>query len=152
MLGVTVVLITHQIEVVRKICDKVAVLDAGHIVEQGNAVNIILHPSREVTRQLILKEEADKYLAQVPDFYQFHKTDRTNLVMLSFIGESTFEPILSKLSLASGVVLSILHGELGRIKRMPFGQLLVEITGELSQLKAAFAILDNANIHYEIID
>ena len=152
MFGVTIVLITHQIEVVRKICDKVVVIDAGNIVEQGNAVDLILHPKREITRKLILKEETDKYLAQVLDFYQFHKSERSQLVMLSFIGEATFDPILSTLSLNSGVVFSILHGELGRIKRMPFGQLLVEITGELSQLKAAFTMLNNANIHYEIIE
>jgi D-methionine transport system ATP-binding protein len=151
-LGITIVLITHEIEVVRKICDRVAVIDKGSIIEIGKTVDVILHPQAKTTRHLILEEEADKYLDQVMDFYKFHKTENTHLVMISFIGEATFEPILSRISLESGVIFSILRGELGRIKKMPFGQLLLEINGNSSQISKAFALLDSLKVHYEIIN
>lgn len=150
-LGLTIVLITHEIEVVRKICDKVAIIDSGKIVESGDTVDVILHPKNEITHKLILEEEALKYLEQVNDFYQFVKSGNNYLIIISFIGNNTFEPVLSNVAHGSGVVFSILHGELGRIKKMPFGQLLVEIKGTSVQLEVAFNILSNLNVHYEII-
>ena len=150
-LGITIILITHEIEVVRKICDRVAVIDGGQIVEIGKTVDVILHPHHALTRKLILEEETDKYLEQVMDFYKFHKTINTHLLVVSFIGETTFDPVLSKISLDSGVIFSILRGELGRIKKMPFGQLLLEMNGDVTQLKKAFTLLDDTNVHYEVI-
>jgi D-methionine transport system ATP-binding protein len=149
--GVTILLITHEIEVIRKICDKVAVIDRGEIVEQGAVVDVILHPKHELTRKLIIEEETSKYLEQVSDFYKFRKDLNNHLIVISFIGNSTFDPILSELMRETGVVCIILRGELGRIKRMPFGQLLIEISGEDDQLKKAFSHLDQKKLHYEII-
>ncbi|MBY0379850.1 MAG: ATP-binding cassette domain-containing protein [Burkholderiales bacterium] len=151
-LNVTIVLITHEIEVVRKICDKVAVIDSGKFVEIGNTIDIILHPKADITRRLILEEETEKYLEQVINFYQFHKTQNTHLLIVSFIGEATFAPILSNVSLACGVVFSILRGKLGRIKKTPCGQLLLEMNGDISQLSKAFSMLDSMSIHYETIN
>lgn len=150
-LGVTIVLITHEIEVVRKICDKVAVIDCGSIIELGNTVDVILHPKHELTRKLIIEEETTKYLEQVSNFYKFEKSDKNHLILLSFLGNQTFQPFLSRMSLLSGAAFSILHGELGRIKNMPFGQLLLEINGDKDQLSKCFEVLNNHNLHYEII-
>ncbi len=151
-LGLTIVLITHEIEVVRKICDRVAIIDDGRIIEVGKTVDIILHPREELTRKLILEEETGKYLEQVANYYRFEKNDNNQLVILSFIGNKTFEPILSTIFKESGITFSILRGELGRIKNMPFGQLLIEISGQEAQLKTAFAVIDKLSIHYEIIN
>ena len=150
-LGLTIVLITHEIEVVRKICDRVAVIDSGNIVECRNTVDVILHPKHELTRKLIIEEEIDKYLDQVSDFYKFHKTIDKHLIVLSFLGEQTFEPILSKISKHSGMVFSILKGELGRIKYTPFGQMLIELNGDDEQLQKAFDVLHEAKLNYEVI-
>jgi len=150
-LGLTIILITHEIEVVRKICDKVAVLDQGKIIECGPTTEVFLHPKEELTRRLIVEEETAKYLEQVSDFYKFDKQSSNNLMLISFLGNQTFEPILSKIAHESGVVFSILRGELGRIKRIPFGQLLVEIQGDPAKLEHAFNIFTKLNVHFEII-
>lgn len=150
-LEVTILLITHEIDVVRKICDKVAVIDHGKIIEMGRAVDVVLHPKEELTRKLIIEEETFKYLEQVSDFYKFRKHETNHLLMISFIGDKTFDPILSEITKKTNVVCTILRGELGRIKRMPFGQLLVEISGTPNELKDAFVILDRKELHYEII-
>jgi D-methionine transport system ATP-binding protein len=150
-LGLTIVLITHEIDVIRKICDKVAVIDKGIIVENGNTVDVILHPRHELTRKLIIEEESHRYLEQVSDFYKFDKTDSSHLVVISFIGNTAFDPVLSKISNDLGVTFSILRGELGRIKKMPFGQMLVEVRGSLSQLDSALKMFKQLNVHYELI-
>ena len=149
--GLTIVLITHEIDVVRKICDKIAVIDNGIIVESGDAVEIILHPKHELTRKMVIEEESTKYLEQVKNFYKFSKNINNYLILVSFLGDQTFQPLLSQVSIKSGVVLSILHGELGRIKNMPFGQLLIEINGDTQQLNKCFELLKELNLYYEVI-
>ena len=108
--GLTIVLITHEIDVVRKICDKIAVIDNGIIVESGDAVEIILHPKHELTRKMVIEEESTKYLEQVKNFYKFSKNINNYLILVSFLGDQTFQPLLSQVSIKSGVVFSILHG------------------------------------------
>jgi D-methionine transport system ATP-binding protein len=149
--GLTIVLITHEIDVIRKICDKVAVIDKGVIVESGTTVDVILHPKHELTRKLIIEEESHRYLEQVSDFYKFDKTDNSHLVVISFIGNTAFDPILGQISHELDITFSILRGELGRIKKMPFGQMLVEVRGSVSQLDNALKIFKQLNVHYELI-
>lgn len=150
-LGITIVLITHELEVVRKICDKVAVIDAGKIIEQGTAVNVLLHPKEQLTRKLIIEEEYEQYLKQVSNFYSFEKNDNTHMLLISFVGDTTFKPILSTISKHANVELSILRGELGRIKNMPFGQLLIEFKGSQEELEKAKSTIKSMDVHYEII-
>lgn len=150
-LGITIFLITHELEVVRKICDKVAVIDGGKIIEQGNAFDILLHPKQPLTRKLIIEEESEKYLEQVKQFYQFEKSSNKHILLLSFVGEATYKPILNIVSKGAGIEFSILRGELGRIKNMPFGQLLIEFEGDESSLDKACSIMNELGVHYEIV-
>ena len=150
-MGITIVLITHELEVVRKICDRVAVIDAGKIIEQGLAFDILLHPKEHLTRKLIIEEESDKYLEQVKHFYQFDKHPHKHIILISFVGEKTYQPILNIISQGAGVNFSILRGELGRIKNMPFGQLLVEFDGSEGSLDKAKVIMTELGVHYEIV-
>ena len=150
-LGLTIVLITHEIDVIRKICDKVAVIDKGVIVERGNTIDVILHPKHDLTRKLIIEEESHKYLEQVSDFYKFDKTDNNHLLVISFIGNTAFDPVLSEISNDLGVSFNILRGELGRIKKMPFGQMLVEVSGSASQLDQSLQMFKQLDVHYELI-
>jgi D-methionine transport system ATP-binding protein len=150
-LGLTIVLITHEIDVIRKVCDKVAVISNGEIIECGGTPNIFLHPQHAITRKLIVEEESKQYLEQVSDFYKFDKTANKHLVLMSFIGVQTFDPLLHQVAGASGVTFSILRGELGRIKKIPFGQLLVEVMGNEEQLSLATKVLGTLNVNFEII-
>ena len=150
-LGLTILLITHEIDVIRKICDKVAVIDSGKIIEQGNVVDVMLHPKQDLTRRLIIEEETHNYLEQVESFYKFTKTESNHLILISFVGDKTFEPVLELVSKGSGIGFSILRGQLDRIKKMPFGQLLLEINGSKEQLQIAFSILDDLGAHCEVL-
>jgi D-methionine transport system ATP-binding protein len=150
-LGITIVLITHELEVVRKICDKVAVIDSGKIIEQGDAFNVLLHPKHPTTRKLIIEEDSEEYLNQIQQFYQFDKHQGKHLLLLSFVGEKTYTPLLNKISRGANVEFSILRGELGRIKHMPFGQLLVEFEGAEDSLNQVTSIMDEHAVHYEIV-
>lgn len=150
-LGITIVLITHELEVVRKICDKVAVIDGGRIIEQGDAIKVLLHPKEPLTRKLIIEEESDRYLEQVKHFYTFEKNSNKHILLLSFIGENTYQPVLSTIAREAGVEFSILRGELGRIKNTPFGQLMIEFEGSDDGLLQAKEIIKRMGVHFEIL-
>lgn len=124
-LGLTIVLITHGMDVIRTVCDRVAVIDAGQIVESGDVVDVFLHPQHEVTQSLLSESGVDaegwRDMAQGMD---------GRLLRLSFRGDAALQPLLSHVSRDLGVDLSILQGSVGRIKDTPYGQLVVAVQGE----------------------
>jgi D-methionine transport system ATP-binding protein len=120
-LKLTVVLITHQMEVVRRVCDRVAVLKDGRTVEEGATADVFLHPQHAATRAMLAEgEEAfDASLAPAGG----------RLARLTFRGNSTYEPELSRVARSVGVDYSILSGRISRIRGEPYGQLVVAFTG-----------------------
>ena len=133
-LGLTIVLITHEMDVIRRVCDRVAVMDAGVLVEQGQVSDVFLHPQHPTTQRFVQENEDQETfdLQQIPG----------RIVRLTFLGESTYAPVLGDVARATGVNYSILSGRIGRIKDQPCGQLLLALTdGDLAlaeqQLQAA---------------
>jgi D-methionine transport system ATP-binding protein len=135
-LGLTIVLITHEMDVIRRVCDRVAVLDAGRIVERGEVADVFLHPRHPTTRRFVSEalpeEEAGEHYARVPG----------RLLRLSFRGETTWSPALSRVARDTGVDFNILAGRVDRIKDLPYGQLTLAVQGDrteaaLGQLRAA---------------
>ena len=119
-LGLTIVLITHEMEVIRRVCHRVAVLDAGAVVESGEVAEVFLHPQHPVTRALV----ADAAGLVVAKGQGAGPTLR-----LTFRGAATYEPILGRIARDTGVDYSILAGRIDRIRDEPYGQLLVSLVG-----------------------
>ena len=140
-LGLTIVLITHQMEVVRRVCDRVAVLKDGRVVEEGATADVFLHPKHAATQAMLAEgEEAfDASLAPVGG----------RLAKLTFRGGSTYEPELSRVARSVGVDYSILSGRISRIRGEPYGQLVVAFTGgdaetAVAQLSARGVVVEAA--------
>jgi len=140
-LGLTIVLITHQMEVVRRVCDRVAVLKDGRVMEEGATADVFLHPRHAATRAMLAEgEEAfDASLAPVGG----------RLAKLTFRGGSTYEPELSRVARSVGVDYSILSGRISRIRGEPYGQLVVAFTGgdaeaAVAQLSARGVVVEAA--------
>jgi D-methionine transport system ATP-binding protein len=137
-LGLTIVLITHEMDVVRRVCDRVAVLDAGRIVEQGTVADVFLHPQHPTTRRFVneaLPEEAASETAPYA-----HVPGR--ILRLSFRGDATWTPALGRVARETGIDFNILAGRIDRIKDLPYGQLTLAMQGTgvddaLTALRAA---------------
>lgn len=142
-LKLTIVLITHEMDVVRRVCDRVAVLDAGTIVEHGSVADVFLHPRHATTKRFVNEalpeEEAGAHMAyaQVPG----------RLLRLSFRGDTTMTPALGRVARDTGVDFNILAGRIDRIKDLPYGQLTLAAQGE--HVDAALAALRQAGIEIE---
>lgn len=142
-LKLTIVLITHEMDVVRRVCDRVAVLDAGRIVEHGTVADVFLHPQHATTRRFVneaLPEEA----AGEQVLYQ-HVPGR--IMRLSFRGEATWSPTLGRVTRESGVDFNILAGRVDRIKDLPYGQLTLAMQGV--NVDTALQALRDAGIEVE---
>jgi len=145
-LGLTIVLITHGMDVIRGVCDRVAVLDAGRVVETGPVVDVFLHPRHDTTRALLSESGLES-----GDWHAFEADVPGRLARLSFRGEAAAQPLLSRVSRELGLDLSILQGSIGRLKDIPYGQLVVAVQGEDTARDALPARLAAEGVDYEVL-
>lgn len=124
-LGITIFLITHEIDVVQRICDRVAVMEDGAIVEAGPVIDLFTQPQEATTKRFIGANEGYGVPAEVLAAYQ--GTGR--LLQLQFIGEEATEPVLAKVAQDFPVLPNILSGNIGYLKEKRHGQLLVQFSG-----------------------
>ena len=127
-LGVTVVVITHEMRVVEQICGRVAILDHGVIQETGPVSEVFSNPKSEAGRRLVL-----------PDGEKIHILPDNRLVRLVFNGASTLEPIISTLAIQQGIVLNIVSADTSSIGGKTFGNMVLGLP--LDETEAARALL-----------
>ncbi|MCU1718581.1 methionine ABC transporter ATP-binding protein [Pseudomonas sp. 5P_3.1_Bac2] len=144
-LNLTIVLITHEMDVIRRVCDRVAVMDAGRIVELGPVTQVFLHPQHTTTKRFVQEAEQVDENAQHDDFA--HVSGR--ILRLTFQGEATYAPLLGTVARETGVDYSILAGRIDHIKDTPYGQLTLALTG--GDLDAAMARFAAADVHLEVL-
>ena len=128
-LDLTIVLITHEMDVVRRVCDRVAVMEAGRVVETGEVVDVFLNAQSPVTRRMLQEDD------QRPLYAGAARTFR-----LTYRGEAAYAPFLSQTAKATEIDFSLHSARAGEIKGEPFGQLVVSIEGaRLEEALSRFA-------------
>ncbi len=145
-LGLTIVLITHEMDVIRRVCDRVGVMDAGVIVELGDVADVFLHPQHATTRRFVQESDEDS-----PSGDEDWQQVEGSIVRLTFLGESTYAPVLGRVARETGIDYSILAGRIGRIKDQPCGQLTIALNGTGAQSLAAREQLQAAGVTLEVI-
>ena len=152
-LNLTIVMITHEMAVVKEICDRVAVIENGEIIEQGSMVDIFTNPQKATTKEFVASIQHN----DLPDFVKklnIHKEYRPGdkaLVSLSFIGDSAGEPIVSVLIKEYDTNVNILTANLETLQDTPFGTLLIEVEGDEDHLKKALDYLHERQVKDEVI-
>ncbi|MCO2953422.1 methionine ABC transporter ATP-binding protein [Pseudomonas aeruginosa] len=144
-LKLTIVLITHEMDVIRRVCDQVAVMDGGAIVEQGDVADVFLHPQHPTTRRFVFEAERVDEDERHDDFAHVPGL----ILRLTFRGEATYAPLLGTVARQTGVDYSILSGRIDRIKDTPYGQLTMALVG--GDLEAAMSQLNAADVHVEVL-
>ena len=142
-LKLTVVMITHQMEVVKSICNKVAVMEEGKIVEEGSLVEVFSEPKSSIT-----KEFREKTLYRKEAIALAEKNKR-NLYELTFIGEKANDPAIMDLVRNYPVEVSILFGNIEILSGVPFGTLTIDMKGEGKDILDAVAYLKSRDIKVE---
>ena len=144
-LNLTIVLITHEMDVIRRICDQVAVLDKGKIVEQGPVADVFLHPKHPTTQRFVFEAEQLDEEEMNSDFERV----QGRIVRLTFQGDATYAPLLGHVARQTGVDYSILGGRIDHIRDTPYGQLTLSLVG--GDADAAIAQLQRAQVTVEVL-
>lgn len=144
--GLTVVMITHQMEVIKEICNKVAVMSAGKIVECGGVHHIFSNPQSEITKELIsyLPAADEKDIAIMR-----HKG--SCIVKLKFLGVIAGDPIISKAIRQFDIDLNIIEGSIDNLSTMQVGHLHVELVGDMNKQKEAIKWFEECGVITEVI-
>lgn len=147
-LGITIFLITHELNVIQRVCDRVAVMEKGRIVEQGPVVDIFARPKEVMTRQFIRKES--RFSVPEAIYQELLKSGR--LVNLTFLGESAKDPFLATVAKKFDVLPSIIAGGIDQLKDQSIGNLLVHLKGDQAAVDAAVEYLKQQTIIVEEAD
>ena len=149
-LGLTIVLITHQMQVIKAVAHRVAVLDHGLLAEAGEVADVFTQPQQEITRTLLrevigtdippgVRERAERLLAG----------GQGRIWRLTFRGEAVDRPALNVAAERFGVSFNMLHGYIDEIQGLPFGALVVAAVGTPDTLSEAGAYLATQEFHIE---
>ncbi|WP_445486447.1 methionine ABC transporter ATP-binding protein [Niallia sp. 03133] len=147
-LGITIFLITHELDVIQRICDRVAVMQNGEIVEEGKVLDIFSNPKHLRTKQFVYGEAGIK----VPNHFVDKLPKSGKIVSLTFIGESSKDPFLALLAKQFDVLPSILAGGIDQLKDQSVGKLIVHIDGEASEVEKSINFLNEKNILVEEVN
>lgn len=152
-LGLTVVIITHEMQVIKDICDKVAVIENGVIAEQGRVIDVFTAPQKPITKEFISVLMG----SGLPPGLSESSISREPipggklLVRIAFLGDSAREPVISSLIRKFAVEVEILYGNVDAIKDTPYGRILIGLSGTDEAIEAAFAFLRGLQLRIEVI-
>ena len=141
-LGVTVVVITHQMNVIEEICHRVAILDHGVVAEQGTVEDIFSHPQTDIGRQLVY-----------PNGVQIDRLPASRVIRIAFNGGSSYEPLIASLAIDCGVKVNILGADTRNIEGKAFGTMLLGLPeNEAEAMKAMAYIQGQPDITVEEVN
>ena len=152
-LNITIVLITHEMNVIKEICDKVAVIKDGLIVEEGNVLDLFTNPQTPTARDFIstiINRDLPPILADIK-FSSVPRSGDKLMIRLSFIGASTNEPLIAGAIRRFNVDISIIYGNIDSIKDTPYGTLIVEISGTQNDIANTLDYFKNQNLRAEVL-
>lgn len=144
-MGITVVIITHQMEVVKSICNKVAIMEKGEVVEKGDLISIFSDPKTAIAKDFIAQTmHTDEFLEKVQDA-------KKNLFKISFVGDITDTPLISNAMKASRATINILYGNIEKLCDSMIGNLIVEIRGTESEIQDTIDYLSENGAKVEVV-
>ncbi|BFL71714.1 MAG: methionine ABC transporter ATP-binding protein [Anaerococcus sp.] len=150
-LGLTIVIITHQMEVVKDLCNKCAVMQAGKIIEAGPTIEIFAKPKEPLTREFVeTSTNVAETIEEVKQNIGILK-DNELLVKLNYIGASTTEPLINDLYDKFGVKTNVLAGNIEFITGIPVGNLIVSLSGDRENLGKIGDYLEERNVDVEVL-
>ena len=137
-LGVTIIVITHEMRVIEQICDRVAVIDQSRIAEAGTVRSVFSNPQSEIAQRLVLPNNP---LSMLPPA----KGERLRLV---FDNSASGEPVISRIALECGVRVNIVYADTRFIDGNAFGHMIIELPPDEAQCQAVRSFLDSIHVTY----
>ncbi|QGH59928.1 methionine ABC transporter ATP-binding protein [Serratia proteamaculans] len=149
-LNLTIVLITHEMHVVRKICHRVAVMENGRIVEEGPVIDVFTRPQQPITQQFV--KQVSQYQETEENFNPLLVQHLPGAIFkLTFVGVQTHQAVISDVILRYKVSINILHGKISQTLNGSFGELYIHVEGNDLQIDSMLKLLREQQIAVEVI-
>lgn len=148
--NITILLITHEMSVIRDVCHKVAVMENGKIIERGSVFDVFSNPETETGRRFVntvMQTELPNY---VQDLVQ--ESDGQHIYRINFINQLAVKPYLSQISKLYDLDVNVLFGNITELQGIPFGNLIVQFDGSAPELEKALLYLEENNVHYSEVN
>lgn len=150
-IGLTIVIITHQMEVVKDLCNKVAVMQDGKVIEKGSTLEIFSNPRHKLTKDFVeTSTNVNQTLEEVKNNLGVLKKDEF-LVKLSYVGASTTEPVINEIYEKFKVKTNVLAGNIEFITNVPVGNLIVTFKAEKENMDKAIEYLVAGGTNVELL-
>ncbi len=150
-LNLTIIVITHEMHVIRKICNRVAVMENGKVAELGDVLDVFRHPKEKVTqrfvRQVTDSDETEELIHLLLDNYAEGK-----IVKLLFMSENATQPVISQVAKENDVMLNVLHGNLTQTQNGAYGTLYVQVLGTEEAIDASLTQLRQLKVETEVLE
>ncbi|RLM15854.1 methionine ABC transporter ATP-binding protein [Gibbsiella quercinecans] len=149
-LNLTIVLITHEMHVVRKICHRVAVMENGRIVEEGPVIDVFTRPQQPITQQFV--KQVSQYQETEESFNpQLTEHLQGTIFKLTFVGMQTHQAVISDVIQRYGLSINILHGKISHTLNGTFGELYIHTVGSEQQIAGMRELLQERDIAVEVV-
>ncbi|MCA0319429.1 MAG: methionine ABC transporter ATP-binding protein [Proteobacteria bacterium] len=150
--GVTIVLITHEMQVIKEICDRVAVIERGRIIEEGPVYEVFARPRAETTRNFVASVTGSALPRDLADRLNASPDGAGSAVIrIVFTGEHATAPVISRLSRSLDIDVNVLSGQVDEIGGRPFGNLIVTVPARRDVSAALQALATAHGLHTEIL-
>lgn len=149
-LGITIVIITHEMHVIRKICNRVAVMEDGRVAEEGNVMDIFTNPQQEVTKKFVDQVVSQSDDKESMDYILNLKSDG-KIVRLHFIGDTASEAVISEAAKQFDISVNILQGKLTQTTTGVLGTLTVQLQGNQASVAKAITFMEETEVEVEVI-
>ncbi len=146
-LGLTIVLITHEMEIIKQICNKVAVIEQGTLIEKGLVSEVFSDPQHATTKQLLQNASHE-----IPSEFLKEVSPHRKLLRLRFKGKVTGEPIISEMIRKFDVNANILQAWIDHLPTLSIGTLVIELTGSAEGISNSLNYLSEKTVNYEVIE
>ncbi len=147
-LGITIIIITHEMEVIKSICDRVAIMEKGNIIEQGTVSEILVRPKTEVAKTFFGKVDLQ---TENKIYKEAIKTDGV-LISAIFEGDNSVDPFISRMIKNYDIEASILLGNIEDINNKLIGHLVLKLEGDKNNIEQSIAYLKSSGIIVEVIN
>lgn len=155
-LNLTIVIITHEMHVIRRLADKVAVMENGQVIEEGPVSEVFTHPKEELTKRFVSAEVDTKQTTDVKQVAAnlLEKNPQGKLVELKFHGQQVERPVINELSKNfPELEISILEGSIHQLAdKGTIGSLFVQLVGPVEQIKEALTLLEKLEVEAKVIE
>ena len=143
--NITILMITHEMAVIREICDKVAVIEGGEIIEEGSVFDVFSAPKTETAKNFVSSVMNDAIPDSIKQMIDEHDGLR-QIYRINFVGDVVSKPLLSELAKKFAVDVNVLFGNITELQGTPFGNLIVEFMGDEKEIKRALMYINQKNV------